>query len=144
MAEFHNTHEDFGQRDKLKEGSERVFGIVFAIVFLVISCFPLISEEPLRVWALLISIFFSVAVFAFPTVLKPLNIMWFRFGMLLHKIVNPLVMGLLFFLTVVPIGLIMRLIGKDPLNLRFDPDLSSYWIERDVGDPQPETMRRQF
>ena len=137
-------HENFHKRDEVKVGSERSFGITFAAIFLIIGSFPLISGDAPGVWALCIGIIFLIAAFAFPTALRPLNIVWFRFGMLLHKIVSPLVMGLLFFITLAPIGLIMRLRGKDLLNLRFDPDAPSYWIERDAGELEPETMRRQF
>ena len=137
-------HENFHKRDEVKVGSERSFGITFAAVFFIIGSFPLISGDAPGVWALCIGIIFLIAAFAFPTALRPLNIVWFRFGMLLHKIVSPLVMGLLFFITLAPIGLIMRLRGKDLLNLRFDPDAPSYWIERDAGELEPETMRRQF
>ena len=144
MAKFQSIHENFHKRDEVKVGSERSFGITFAAIFLIIGSFPLISGEPPGVWALCIGVIFLIAAFALPAALRPLNIVWFRFGMLLHKIVSPLVMGLLFFITLAPIGLIMRLRGKDPLNLRFDPGASTYWIERDAGELEPETMRRQF
>lgn len=144
MAKFKGIHENFHQRDEVKAGSNRVFGIVFAVVFLVIGSFPIISGAELRVWALCVGAIFFMAALAFPAALRPLNIMWFRLGMLLHTIVNPLLMGFLFFMAVVPIGLIMRLMGRDLLNLQFDPSVSSYWIERDSGGPLPETMRRQF
>ena len=144
MAEIKNTHENFYQRDEIKAGSNRVFGIVFAVVFLIIGCFPIISGAEPLVWALCIGTIFFIAALSFPNALRPLNMIWFRLGMFLHTIVNPLIMGLLFFVTVVPIGLIMRLMSKDLLNLQFDPDISSYWIERDSGEPKPETMRHQF
>ena len=137
-------HENFGQRNDVKIGSERTFGIVFAVVFVLIGAFPLIGGHAPRLWALGVGGIFLIAAFAFPAALRPLNIVWYRFGMLLHKIVNPLVMGLLFFITVTPIALIMRLVGKDPLNRQFDPNVSSYWVEREPDDLQPETMRRQF
>ena len=144
MTELQNVHENAEQRDVVKAGSERAFGIVFACVFATIGSFPLFSGDQLRLWAVGVSAVFLTSAFALPTVLRPLNMLWFRFGMLLHKIINPLVMGLLFFLTVTPIAFIMRLMGKDPLNRRFEPTVSSYWIKRDAGAPHPETMRRQF
>ena len=144
MAKFQNMHENFHSRNEVKVGSERSFGITFAAIFLIIGSFPLISGESPGGWELCIGVIFLIAAFALPAALRPLNIVWFRFGMLLHKIVSPLVMGFLFFITLAPIGLIMRLRGKDPLNLRFDPSASTYWIERDAGELEPETIRRQF
>ena len=144
MAKFQNMHENFHSRNEVKVGSERSFGITFAAIFLIIGSFPLISGEPPGVWPLCIGVIFLIAAFALPAALRPLNIVWFRFGMLLHKIVSPLIMVFLFFITVAPIGLIMRLLGKDLLNLRFDPDASSYWVERGASELEPETMRRQF
>ena len=79
-----------------------------------------------------------------PSLLAPLNRLWMRFGLLLHKIVNPVVMGIIFVLTVVPIGLVMRMIGKDILHLRFDKQCDSYWIRRDPPGPSPESMDNQF
>ena len=144
MTDSSGFHEDYGQRNDVNVGSERTFGIVFAVVFVLIGAFPLIGGHAPRLWALGVGVIFLIAAFAFSAALRPLNIMWYRFGMLLHKIVNPLVMGVLFFITVTPIALIMRLVGKDPLNRQFDPNVSSYWVEREPGDLQPETMRRQF
>ena len=144
MAKIQSMHENFHNRNEVKVGSERSFGITFAAIFLIIGSFPLISGESPGGWALCIGVIFLIAAFALPAALRPLNIVWFRFGMLLHKIVSPLVMVFLFFITVAPIGLIMRLRGKDLLNLRFDPDASSYWIERRASELEPETMRRQF
>ena len=144
MTDSSEFHEDYGQRNDVNVGSERTFGIVFAVVFVLIGAFPLIGGHAPRLWALGVGVIFLIAAFAFPAALRPFNIVWYRFGMLLHKIVNPLVMGLLFFITVTPIALIMRLVGKDPLNRQFDPNVSSYWVEREPDDLQPETMRRQF
>ena len=144
MAKFQSMHENFHKRNEVKVGSERSFGITFAAIFLIIGSFPLISGDAPEVWALCIGIIFLIAAFALPAALRPLNIVWFRFGMLLHKIVSPLVMGVLFFITLAPIGLIMRLLGKDLLTLRFDPNASSYWVERGASELEPETMRRQF
>ncbi len=144
MTEIKNIHENFLRRDEIKAGSNRVFGIVFGVVFLIMGSVPIISGAEPRIWALCVCTIFFIAALSFPNALKPLNMIWFRLGMFLHTIVNPLIMGLLFFMTVVPIGLIMRLMGKDLLNLQFDPDVSSYWIERDSGEPRPETMRHQF
>jgi hypothetical protein len=137
-------HEDFGREDGPKAGSERGFGIVFAVVFVIIGLLPLWDGSPMRLWAMIVAgVFLGTGLFV-PVVLRPLNRLWFLFGMALHKVMNPLVMGLLFYLTVTPIALIMRMVGKDPLNRRFDPSAKSYWVEREPPGPAPETMRQQF
>ena len=144
MTELKGFHEDFGREDGPKSGSERSFGIVFAVVFTIIGLWPLWDGGPFRLWALAGAGIFLAAGLFFPALLRPFNRLWFNFGMALHNIVNPLVMGLLFYLTVTPIALIMRVTGKDPLNRKFDPQAKSYWIVRDPAGPAPDTMRRQF
>ena len=144
MSEKQSLHEDFGREDGPKPGSERSFGIVFAVVFAIIGLWPLWDGGPVRIWALAgAGIFLAAGLFT-PPLLRPLNRLWFLFGMALHKVISPLVMGFLFYLTVTPIALIMRAIGKDPLHRQFDPQAKSYWIVRDPAGPAPETMRRQF
>ena len=144
MAKSPAFHEDFGREDGPRPGSERSFGIVFAVVFVLIGLWPLLDGGPVRLWALAVAGIFLAAGLFLPVILRPLNRLWFLFGMALHKVMSPLVMGLLFYLTVTPIALIMRIVGKDPLNRRFDPRAKSYWIERDPAGPAPETMRQQF
>ena len=144
MTELKGFHEDFGREDGPKSGSERSFGIVFAVVFTIIGLWPLWDGGPFRLWALAGAGIFLAAGLFFPALLRPLNRFWFNLGMVLHNIVNPLVMGFLFYLTVTPIALIMRAVGKDPLHRKFDGQAKSYWIERDPAGPAPETMRRQF
>ena len=144
MADEPEIHEDYGRTEVLKLGSERAFGVVFAAVFAAIGLWPLVAGGAVRAWALGVGVAFFVVALARPALLRPLNRLWFRFGLLLNRIVNPLVMGLLFFLTVTPIGLVMRALGKDPLRLRFDRGARSYWIERQPPGPAPETMRQQF
>jgi hypothetical protein len=144
MAKTQELHENFGRDDEIKAGSDRAFGIVFAIVFIIVAALPLWSGEVVRIWALAVGGVFLFAGFIYPKGLRPLNMLWFRFGQLLHKVVNPLVMGLLFYLTVTPTALIMRALGKDPLHRDFDTAADSYWIERDMSELEPETMRRQF
>ncbi|WP_254431060.1 SxtJ family membrane protein [Magnetospirillum sp. LM-5] len=129
---------------EVKIGSERSFGLVFAVLFAIIALWPLKDGGDIRLWALGAAAAFLVAALAAPQLLKPLNFLWFKFGMLLHHIVTPLVMGLLFFLTVTPVGLLMRATGKDPMRLKRDPAAASYWIERAPPGPAPETMKNQF
>ena len=144
MSEKQSLHEDFERKDGPKPGSERGFGIVFAGVFALIGLWPLWDGGPFRLWALAGAGIFLAAGLFFPVVLRSLNQLWFLFGMALHKVMSPLVVGFLFYLTVTPIALIMRAAGKDPLRRRFDPQAKSYWIERDPAGPAPETMRQQF
>ena len=124
----------------VKIGSNRSFGIVFFIVFLLISIYPLINNEDIRIWSLLVSLIFLVLGLINSNILSPLNKLWFKFGIFLGKIISPLIMGIIFFLVVTPIGLIMRLIGKDVLNLRYN-DYKSYWIEK--TGPKSK-MKNQF
>ena len=126
--------------DDVKIGSNRSFGIVFFIVFLVISIYPLINNGELRLWSLIISLFFLFLGLANSKILHPLNKLWFKFGIILGKIISPLVMGVIFFLVVTPIGLFMRLLKKDLLNLKFK-NTSTYWIEK--TEPKSK-MKNQF
>ena len=125
---------------KIKIGSNRSFGIVFSAVFLLIALYPIINDENLRYWALLISIIFAILGLANSNLLSPLNRIWFKFGLFLGKIISPLVMGVIFFFVVTPIGLLMRLLGKDILNLKYNND-KSYWIEK--NGPKSK-MKNQF
>ena len=124
----------------VKIGSNRSFGIVFFIVFLLISTYPLTNNESIRIWSLVVSLIFLVLGIINANILSPLNKLWFKFGIFLGKIISPVVMGIIFFLVVTPIGLIMRLIGKDVLNLRYN-DYKSYWIEK--TGPKSK-MKNQF
>ena len=124
----------------IKIGSKRSFGIVFFVVFLVIATYPLINGDELRLWSLIISLVFLFLGLVNSEILNPLNKLWFKFGIFLGKIVSPLVMGIIFFLVVTPIGLLMRLLNKDLLNLRFNNN-GSYWIEK--TEPKSK-MKNQF
>lgn len=128
----------------VKMGSERSFGLVFAVVFLIVALLPLKSGGDVRMWALGAAAAFAVIALAMPRMLRPLNIVWFKFGMLLHHVVTPVVMGLLFFVTVTPVGLMMRATGKDPMRLKRDAAAQTYWISRTPPGPAPETMKNQF
>ena len=144
MADKNSFHEDFDHGEEIRVGSPRAFGFVFAVASAIVSLWPLLNGAPVRLWAVGIAFVFATVAILMPSLLQPLNRLWFRFGMLLHKIVNPLVMGLLFFITVTPIALVFRLIGKDPLNRELDPNCESYWIERDPDELVSESMRNQF
>ncbi len=148
MTNTTSLHENLTKNDDVKVGSEKSFGLVFAVVFLVVAVLPLWNAgwapDQIRIWALIVSGGFLVLALAAPRTLRPLNMVWFRFGLILHNIVNPLIMGLIFFLAVTPIGLIMRMRGKTPLDLGFDKRAESYWIHRTPPAPAPNTMPRQF
>jgi hypothetical protein len=124
-----------------KQSSETSFGVVFSIVFLIFSLYPLINSEGLRIWALVVSCIFFFIAFVAPKALVLPNKIWFKFGLLLGSIVAPIVMILVYFVTVLPTGLIMRLLGKDLLMQKLDKNTKSYWIER--SEPMG-SMKNQF
>jgi len=126
--------------DDIKIGSNRSFGIVFFVVFLIIAFYPIVNEGTLRVWALIISLVFIGLGLINSRILTPLNKIWFKFGIFLGKIVSPTVMGLIFFLVLTPTGIFMRIIKKNFLNLKFD-DSKSYWIKK---DGLKSKMKNQF
>ena len=125
---------------QIKVSSNKSFGLVFFIFFLIIAIYPLINSESIRLWALMLSLIFLILGLFNSPILLPLNLIWFRFGIFLGKIVSPFVMGVIFFLVVTPTGLIMRLLGKDLLNLKFN-DNESYWIKK--KGPKSK-MKNQF
>ena len=126
--------------DDVKVGSNRSFGIVFFVVFLLISFYPLLNNESIRLWSLVFSFIFLVLGILNSNILTPLNKLWYKFGILLGKIISPIIMGIIFFLVVTPIGLLMRLLGKDILNLKYSNN-KSYWIEK--TGPKSK-MKNQF
>ena len=121
--------------------SEKSFGVVFAIVFLIVALFPLTNSEDIRLWAIIISAIFLLLSFVAPKLLSLPNKLWFKFGLLLGSIIAPVVMALVYIATVIPTGLIMRLLGKDLLKQKLDKNAKSYWIKR--SEPMG-TMKNQF
>ena len=123
-----------------KISSNRSFGILFSIVFAIIAFWPTINGNPLRLWSIPISVIFLVLGLLNSKLLNPINIVWVKFGELLGRIVAPIVMAIIYFIIVTPIGLFMRLIGKDLLNIKFSKS-NTYWIKREkkVG-----SMKKQF
>jgi hypothetical protein len=126
--------------NEIKISSNRSFGIVFFLVFLIIAAYPLTNSGDIRVWSLIISLIFLILGILDSKILTPLNKLWFKFGILLGKIVSPLVMGVIFFCVVTPIGLLMRILGQDLLNLKYNLN-KSYWIEK--NGPKSK-MKNQF
>ena len=137
-------HESYERPEEIRGSSDRSFGVVFAVVFALIGLLPLVSGGAVRMWSLAVGAAFLLVALAFPSVLAPLNRLWLRFGLLLHKIVSPLVLGIMFFLVITPMGVLMRAFGKDLLRLKLDRQLASYWIERTPPGPPPESLRDQF
>ena len=126
--------------DEIKIGSNRSFGIVFFTVFLIIATYPLINNGEIRIWSLILSLVFLILGLLNSKILYPLNKIWFKFGLLLGKLVSPLIMAIIFFLVVTPIGLFMRILDKDLLNLKFNK-VKSYWIKK---NEQKSRMKNQF
>tara|TARA_Y100000591_G_C21322103_1_gene446038 strand:+ start:154 stop:537 length:384 start_codon:yes stop_codon:yes gene_type:complete len=126
--------------DDIKLSSNRSFGVVFFIVFFIFSVYPLFKSSDIRIWSLVVSLIFLFLGIFNSKILTPLNKIWFRFGILLGKIVSPFIMGMIFFLVVSPIGILMRLFKKDLLNLKFN-DTKSYWIKK--TGPKSK-MKNQF
>ena len=126
---------------KIKISSNRNFGLVFFIVFLIISLWPLTHGAELRIWSAFIAIIFLILGLMNSNLLKPLNIIWFKFGIALGFIIAPIIMGIVFFAVVTPTGFIMKLFGKDLLNNKYDKKQKTYWIKRDKSK---STMKQQF
>ena len=124
----------------VKIGSNRSFGIVFSLVFFLISLYPLLDDGYIRLWSLIISIIFLCLGLVNSNLLNPLNRLWFKFGLILGRIISPIIMGLIFFLVVTPIGVFMRLLKKDLLNLKMSKN-STYWIKK--SGPKSK-MKNQF
>src|SRR5690349_10452340 len=139
-----STHEELTRKHAVRGSSNRSFGLVFGVFFALAGLVPLWKHHLPRTWALAVSALFLAVAIIRPAWLHPLNQGWIKLGLLLGRIVNPIVMGLLFFIVVVPTALIFRVLGKDPLRLSFDTAVPSYWIERRPAGPAPQTMANQF
>ena len=126
--------------EDVKVSSNRSFGIVFFIVFLLIALYPIINNEEIRAWSLLFSLIFLVLGLLNSKILNPLNKIWFKFGILLGRIISPFIMAIIFFFVVTPIGLLMKILGKDLLNLKYN-NHKTYWIEK--TGPKSK-MKNQF
>jgi hypothetical protein len=140
----HATHEIFSRDEKIVTGSDRSFGMVMAAVLAALTLLNGWHSGKLWPWTGVLAALFLAAALLRPSLLGPFNLIWLRFGLLLHGVVNPVVMALLFYGTVLPTGLVMRMMGKDILRLKRQPDAASYWIARKPWGPSPETMKDQF
>jgi hypothetical protein len=138
-------HENFTREEVVAGSSNRSFGLVIGIFLGCVAAVKFWHEQRGTglAWAIPALIFVSLAVVR-PAFLSPLNRLWFRLGWLLHKVMNPLLMAVMFFLVILPVSVLMRVFHKDPLRLKYDPHAATYWIERRPPGPQPDTMRNQF
>jgi hypothetical protein len=135
------------KREHAIEGSsDRVFGLLFAVIFSGIGLWPLWHGAigDVRLWALVVGGLFLVLALALPQALSGLNRFWMQFGLLLNRIVSPLAIGVVYYLALVPTSLLMRVFGKLPLQRKYDPEVSSYWIVREPPGPDPKSMNDQF
>ena len=129
------------KNSKIKISSNRNFGLVFFVFFLIVSFWPLLNGNDIRIWSLIVSFIFFILGILNSSLLTPLNLLWFKFGLLLGSIIAPIVMALIFFIVVTPIGVLLKIFKKDLLNLKYSKHKETYWLDRDkpVG-----TMKRQF
>ena len=135
-------HENYERKEKLKVGSDRTFGLVFAGVFFVLAVSPLIFSIFSRAVLMILSISFLSAALLSPEKLHVLNIYWAKLGLLIGKIVSPLILSVLFFIAFVPTGLLLRIFGKDILKIKLDPKSESYWINS--AETYESSMKDQF
>jgi hypothetical protein len=129
---------------KVVTGSDRSFGLVFAVFFVIVALLPAVHGAPPRWWALGVAAAFAAAAFLVPRLLHPLNRLWFALGLLLHRVVNPVVMAVMFYGAMLPMALLLRWLGKDLLRLKREPESASYWIPREPPAPAPGSMSKQF
>ncbi len=138
------SHESLERSDVIEGSSNRTLGLVFGAVFLLVGLYPWVFGRPVRLWSLGVAAAFALIALALPSVLGPLNKIWTRFGLLLHKVTSPIVLGIMFFLVVTPTALLMRVLGKDVLKLRRDAGAPTYWVDRQPPGPKPDSLPNQF
>lgn len=138
------AHEDLSRREDVKGSSDRLFGLVFAAVFLILALWPLLSGAEPRRWCFAASSIFLLLALVRPRLLGPLNRLWTWLGFAMHVVASAIVLRVLFYAVLTPMGLLRRWLGQDSLRLKKDPDARTYWIERAPPGPAPETMRNQF
>jgi hypothetical protein len=137
-------HETLSHSVEAKAGSDRSFGLVVGGALILVGVAPLRHHGEIRLWAVAAGIVLAVVGLVAPRLLAPMNLLWFRLGMLLGRVMTPVIMGLLFVTTIIPIGLIMQMTGHDTLRLRRPAKAESFWLKRQPPGPLPETMRDQF
>ena len=141
---FFGSHDIQSREEAVKSSSDRSFGVVFAVVFALIAALSWYNGGTHWHWWLSGAALFAVVTLAHPSLLAPLNRLWTKFGLLLAAVVSPVVLGLVFYLCITPIGFLMRLFGKDPMRLKLEPEAGTYWIRREPPGPPPESLKKQF
>ena len=139
-----HLHEDFARKDDVPQSSERNLGTTFAAVLALIGAYKLVRGNGSGVYWLAAAVPFLLCAYFWTAPLRPLNFVWHRIGLLMFKVVNPVVMAVVYFIAVTPTGILLRLFGKDPLRLKFDRAAASYWIERKPPGPAGSEMKNQF
>lgn len=138
------SHESLDREEKFKTSSDRGFALVFGSVFVLIAIHGFVVGNTWWPWCAGVAALFFALAFTIPSILAPLNKAWTKLGLLMFAVISPVVLGLLFYLCVAPVGLLMRACGKDPLRLKRDPRAASYWIPRDPPGPAGESLKNQF
>lgn len=138
------AHESFEREDDVVGSSDRGFGLVMAGACAVFGSLPLIGLHAPLWWLYGVGAVFLAFALTRPALLAPLNRLWMKFGLLLHRVVSPIMLGAMYYGVMVPAGLIMRLVGRDPMRLKRDPQATTYWVERQPPGPEPQSMRQQY
>jgi len=141
---YFGAHEFQAREEGVKISSDRSFGLVFAGLFALLGTSSVYHSGTRWYYWFPLAALFGVLAYIAPGVLAPLNRLWAKFGHLLHMIISPVLLGILFYLCISPIGFLMRLVGKDPMRRKFEPTTKSYWIARTPPGPAPETFKNQF
>lgn len=141
---YHSSMKSVPTKSKKKLSPEKEFGYVFCLVFLIVAFLPLWKEHPIRIWAFQISALFFIGAVFFPAVLKYPCLYWLKLGLLLHRFINPIILGIIYFGVVCPIGLMRRKAKSGSIKIKLDPGIKSYWIQRSPAGPEPKTMLQQF
>ena len=129
------------KQKEIKISSNKSFGLVFFVIFIIIALWPLLNDGNIRIWSIIVSIIFLTLGLLNSKILTPFNKLWMRFGVLLGSIVSPIVMGVIYFGVITPIGLIMKIFGKDVLNLKLDKNKTTYWLKKNKIKSK---MKNQF
>jgi len=138
-----STHENWTPQT-VKQSSDRTFGLVFTVFFALVAFLPLVRHHPVRLWAAGVGAGFLLVALAAPKLLAPLNRVWTALATVLHRITNPVILGVFFYGVIAPFGWLLRRLGKDFLRLGRVPEAKSYWIVRQPPGPEPESMSNQF
>jgi Saxitoxin biosynthesis operon protein SxtJ len=141
---YFGSHELQGREETIKSSSDRSFGYVFAGVCALVAALSWYHDGRHWAWWLVAAVLFALTGWLIPHWLRPLNRLWSKLGLLLAMVISPLVLAMLFYVCVTPIGWLMRLAGKDPLRLQYEPLAQTYWIRRDPPGPAPDTLKNQF